>query len=244
MIFWFMLLFLLQWGPTSLYADLDAKEYMQSGVQHMQDKEYEKAVYAFQKAIELSPDMPEIHNILGVTYLSMPDSTDKAQLELEKAIQLKPDYAEAYFNLGILYANSREDPLTAKEYFEKTLQYDPRVAGAYHALGLIALMQENNQEKAVELFQKSISLDPNLAQAYFGLGLTYTMMGKPQEVLGPITKLRELRQEQFAASLESMIRGDGVFLGGLDPGSNTNAEQPAPQETAAPSSDQNKRKPF
>jgi tetratricopeptide (TPR) repeat protein len=213
-----------------LHAALDTNEYLQSGMEHMKDGDYEKAAYAFEKALELQPDVAEIHNALGVAYLNSPEGVDKAQAEFEKAIALKPEYGEAYFNLGLSYSQHRQDLLSSKEYFEKTIQFQPGFAPAYHALGLVRLMGENKPEEAIELFKKAIAINPDMAEAQFALGLAYAMQGKAQEVLGPITALRALRNEPLAASLESIIRGDGMFLGRPV----QQGDEPPPAENAPP----------
>lgn len=222
-IFFICLVIMLAIG--NVFAQDDLKGSLEAGSLHMQEGDYPKAIEDFQRAAAIDPHMAGIQNALGVAYLNLPDGVDKAQVCFEKAIELKPDFAEAYFNLGITYAQYRQDQLSAKEYFEKTIQYDPHFATAYHALGLVYLMEKNDAAQAQPFFEKAVELDPNLAQAYFSLGLSYAMQGKTSEVLGPISRLRALRNEQFAVSLESLVRGDGVFLTKL---------RPRDQETDAP----------
>lgn len=199
-------------GPVFLHAGPQEDEPLQAGIRHMADREYDAAVTDFQKAAQKNESDPEILHQLGVALIHTGE-LEKAQTTLEKAIALKPDYAEAYFNIGLIYANYRQDPLGAKEYFEETLRLDPDFAEAYHALGLVKMMAESKPEEAATLFSQSVRLDPNLAQAHFGLGMAYILMGKPQEVPPIVKILKELGQPMYASSLESLIRGDAVFLG-------------------------------
>jgi tetratricopeptide (TPR) repeat protein len=53
--------------------------------------------YAFEKAVELSPDWPEARNALGEAYVQLLRFED-AVAEFDKALELKHDYARAKIN--------------------------------------------------------------------------------------------------------------------------------------------------
>ena len=59
----------------------------------------EKAIKAFEKGIELSPDYPDLHNDLGCTYLQL-NKCGEAVKSFEKAIELNKYYQNAYLNLA------------------------------------------------------------------------------------------------------------------------------------------------
>ena len=227
-------IFLILWMlPLSLSGLAEpAADYLREGAQHMAQREYEEAVESLEKARDQNPNAPEIHNILGVAYLNIED-LEKAQASFEKAIQIKPGYAEAYFNLGVTYAQHRQDPLSAKEYFEKAFVLDPGYAPAYHALALVYLTGTNDPRRAAELFEKTIALEPDMAQAYFGLGMAYLMQGKGEQTLKPISELRRLNNETYAVALESLLRGDGVFMNKVAPSENAGAQAGSPVPPAA-----------
>jgi tetratricopeptide (TPR) repeat protein len=62
--------------------------------------EHEKAIRAFQKGLEISPDYPDLHNDLGCVYLRLKRCKD-AVLSFEKAVDLNKYYHEAHINLAI-----------------------------------------------------------------------------------------------------------------------------------------------
>jgi len=62
--------------------------------------EYEKAIKAFQKGLELSPDYPDLHNDLGCAYLHLKRCRD-AVVSFEKAADINKYYHEAHINLAI-----------------------------------------------------------------------------------------------------------------------------------------------
>ncbi len=59
-------------------SDAETREYVQAGMKSLEKQEYEPAIEAFKKALELKPNMPEIQNALGVAYLNTPESTNHA----------------------------------------------------------------------------------------------------------------------------------------------------------------------
>jgi tetratricopeptide (TPR) repeat protein len=60
----------------------------------------DKALKAFQKGIDLSPDYPDLHNDLGKTYLEV-DRCAEAVEAFEKAIEKNKYYQAAFLNLAV-----------------------------------------------------------------------------------------------------------------------------------------------
>jgi tetratricopeptide (TPR) repeat protein len=89
--------------------------YYQLGTVLDQQKEWRAAIRAYQKAIELNPEMIEAHINLGVAYQKQGqfDLSMKAFLE---AMRLQPELAEAHNNLGYLYQQKGLVELARLEY--------------------------------------------------------------------------------------------------------------------------------
>jgi len=66
----------------------------------------DEAIAQFQEALKQRPDVPEIHNNLGLA-LEMHGRTDEAIAEFREALKLNPDYADAKKNLESLLNSSR-----------------------------------------------------------------------------------------------------------------------------------------
>jgi len=104
--------------------DPNATTYYQWGTVLDQKKEWEKAIRAYQRAIELNPEMVEAYINLGVNYQK------RNQLELSmkaflEAMRLQPKLAEAHNNLGYLYQQKGLIELARLEY-ELALQFRPQ----------------------------------------------------------------------------------------------------------------------
>lgn len=83
-------------------------------------KNYQRAIKEYIKALETNPRYAEAYNGLGTVYFAKND-VDDAITMLEKAISIKSDYAMAHKNLGVIYAKQNRFELAA-ETFEKAIQ--------------------------------------------------------------------------------------------------------------------------
>ena len=79
---------------------LSATDWFQKGYNAYVNKEYDKAISFYLKAIELKPDYAEAYYNLGLAYKNQGNLT-KAIESYKKAIEVDPDHADAYINLGI-----------------------------------------------------------------------------------------------------------------------------------------------
>ncbi len=83
-----------------------AWQYFRDGVEQMNLGEPETALVAFQRALELSPNMPDTHVGIGVAY-ALCSEIYPAIDHLERAIQLEPSSFHAHFKLSQLYFKLR-----------------------------------------------------------------------------------------------------------------------------------------
>ena len=95
---------------------LSATDWFQKGYNAYVNKEYDKAISFYLKAIELDPDYADAYVNLGVTYKNQGNNI-KAIESYEKAIELDPVNAGAYVNLGNCYYES--DFSTTLIYYKK-----------------------------------------------------------------------------------------------------------------------------
>ena len=63
---------------------------------------YDKAVERFQKALELDPNFPRVHGLLG-SALFQSGKIDQAIEAYKKQIARTPNVAQFHFNLGLAY---------------------------------------------------------------------------------------------------------------------------------------------
>jgi tetratricopeptide (TPR) repeat protein len=130
------------------------------------------AIWALKRAIELRPEEPSYHLVLGIVQLTLknPDLQD-AEESFRECLKRQPDNAQAQLHLGYVLLKQKKYS-DAQVWLEKSIQKQTRSPEAFYYLGLIA-QEQNENEKAIELFQKAIQLEPGFAHAHIALGAVY-----------------------------------------------------------------------
>uniref|UniRef100_A0AAV1UWJ6 Mitochondrial import receptor subunit TOM70 n=1 Tax=Peronospora matthiolae TaxID=2874970 RepID=A0AAV1UWJ6_9STRA len=140
-----------------------AMAYIQLGVTHARNGNFQGAVDYLTTAARITPDVPEIYNYMGETYMQMlqtpGSSVDLKTVEemFEKAIELDPSYPMAYINQGnLLVQKGAEYGRQALGLFEKAVEMCPRSKFAYcHLAQVYMAMQEYS--RAIEQIDKAVA---------------------------------------------------------------------------------------
>ncbi len=93
-------------------APATATDYVQQGVK---EKDPQKKIDLYTKAIELEPKNALALNNRGYTYYTK-KNFDQAIADLDRAIAAKPDYALAYNNRGDVYYDRKESDRALADY--------------------------------------------------------------------------------------------------------------------------------
>lgn|SRR5690554_237764 len=118
----------------------------------LDNQKFEKSLVAFNKALKLNPNHPDILSHRGVLYLHM-NQKRKCFDDLELSLRLDKDYAYRYAALA--YAKDYFGDLEAAiELYEKAVQIDPHDAISHNNLGLL-MEKKGYQKKAKENFNKA-----------------------------------------------------------------------------------------
>ena len=105
-----------------------AATWIQFGMVRLQQGTTLDASAAFEKAMELDPEMPDAYNTAGAIWFETGD-TARAETALRRAIRLHPSYAAAHNNLGnLLSASDRFEE--ARYHFEAALRFKENYNGA------------------------------------------------------------------------------------------------------------------
>lgn len=76
-----------------------AESFKAKGNSHMSAKNYEEAISAYDKAVDLDPTNPVYYSNRAAAHSNMSNHTD-AILDAEKAIEVDPSFVKAYHRLG------------------------------------------------------------------------------------------------------------------------------------------------
>lgn len=174
-------------APAADYA-----RYVNLAVESMKNLNYEKSILEWNKALELSPAEPWIHNSLGVALIET-GKIEEAITHYRSALKLNTQYMEAYNNLG--------EALTAKGalkeaivQFEKALQLTPGHTIARKNLGT-ALVQSGRTDLAIVHFKKVVDVKPENAEAHRNLGHAMAERGYLQEASKHLEQAVKLSSE-------------------------------------------------
>jgi len=113
--------------------------------------------------IKKYPNVPILHNILGVSQSSR-SKFEEAIVNFKKAINLNPKFIDAYTNLGIALKNNGE-LLGSLDAFQNALKINPNNYLSNYNLGDL-YTKFNEIEKATQCFKKAIDSKPNFSLAY------------------------------------------------------------------------------
>lgn len=155
------------------------------GLAYFKKKNYADAASAFEKCLELKPDVSEVHSNLGIVYEEW-GQTDKAEEEYKKAYAIDGN-PDASFNLAKLYygQNKLEQAL---DYARESIQKKSDPAAAHNLQGVI-LNQMGRYAEALESFQNALRLSPNDINSSVNLGIAYLNnkeFGKARELFEKI----------------------------------------------------------
>jgi len=141
---------------TLRQMDYDPEIWNYLGVAHTHTREFEKAILAFTRSLELDPDYAVAHNNLGITYLSqaifLKDAAplEQAVASFQAAARLNPDYASPWNGLGVVF-RQLGDLERAAVAMERALEINPEFRDARYNLALVYL-NLGEKSKALDHF--------------------------------------------------------------------------------------------
>ncbi|HEY1613075.1 MAG TPA: sulfotransferase [Rhizomicrobium sp.] len=160
-----------------------------------------EAVQAFDAAILLAPNLPEIHFHRAIA-LGVLNQTEAMRGAFESVIALKADHTEALAGLAFLVARAGEAQ-AARSLGERALARDPRQASALVALA-IADMIDGEHESAARKLDDAVGRpnaegDGRLNMALGFAADAWDRQGRPQDAFALYTTLNDRRRDRHAA---------------------------------------------
>jgi tetratricopeptide (TPR) repeat protein len=152
-----------------------------------------QAEEAYQKAIKLRPDLPDLHLALGEVY-AQTGEWEKAEEEFRAEAKLRPGSAETAFRLGsALLQNGHLDE--ARQELARANQLQPDMPETLYALGKAASMH-GDSAVAINAFNRVIALEPTgslASQAHFTLAGIYRKQGKSAQAQAEMEQYQKLK---------------------------------------------------
>ncbi len=165
------------------------------------EKSYENSVDAYNKALVLSPNNPNI--ILSLARLEFSNSnTDKAIEFINQALQIKPNYADALILKAQIFVN-QNNIKGAIEQIDTAIYYFPSESNLYFQSGQLRYA-DGSYSEAVVAFENAVFLNRNNSNARFMLGKAYQKTNSNGKALEQFKILEDIEPEN--ADVKEAIR--------------------------------------
>ncbi|WXU00459.1 MAG: Photosystem I assembly protein Ycf3 [Catillopecten margaritatus gill symbiont] len=116
--------------------------------------QYQEAIDAYKKAIEIKPDEDRAYNNMGIAYGKL-GQYQEAIDAYKKAIEIKPDKDEAYYNMGIAHDKLGQHQ-EAIDAYKKAIEIKPDEDEAYTNLFELRLTQgQEFDQKLINSFKEN-----------------------------------------------------------------------------------------
>lgn len=157
---------------------------------------------AGQKALEIAPELGEVHATLGFLRGFMDHEWEGSVADLRRAIELSPGYAEAHQLLGAVLTFALRSFDEGARELEIARQLDPCSPVIREAIGL-ALMNRGDLDGARRIFTEIMEDEPGFWRAHYYLGVTCFIAGETES--GTAHLQRAWRLGAFGAEAESSV---------------------------------------
>lgn len=150
------------------------------------------AEQALRRALQLQPEFPEAHFVLGLVLGDRVGLESQGLAEFEAAVAQKPDFADAHFNIGIIRGKQGDSAVAARS-FRQAVSARPDSAEFHFRLGQALGRLEQLDEAAAEL-ETAVKLDPLHKAAYYQLAQIERkrgQYGKAAEAAAGVKRVQE-----------------------------------------------------
>jgi tetratricopeptide (TPR) repeat protein len=169
----------------------------------MKEGLWDEARPLYQAVLEKRPDFTQASYDLGIMAFQEGDF-ESAIGYFGRAAELSPKEANIRYLLATALTRYG-DFERAKKVYRETIELNPRMMQAHHDLGLLHY-RTGEYEKAIAALEEALKLYPASANSMLVLGMSQISLNKPEYAIEIVSKLRELKEELKAKSLENMLR--------------------------------------
>ncbi len=194
-------------------ASLNSEDYFSRATDFYFKGEYELALKAIEKAIELEPGDSKAWYNKGVVLRDL-GRHELALKSIEKAIELESGDSKAWYNKGIVLHDLGRDDEALKS-IEKAIELEPNDFNAWSYKGVL-LRDLGRDDEALKSIEKAIELNPESANVLYNYAcIYYSIKGDKENALSFLRKAIEIdasyRDEAKKDKDFENLRTDEVF---------------------------------
>jgi superkiller protein 3 len=166
--------------------------YNKLGVNYFNNGQYDYAINAFIKAIQLNPSNAEVHFNLGRAYNRRgmdnkaraefsissridPETFDECVIKYKEKIDYEFTDTQHLAELGSAYAEKGMFDEAIGTY-KKVLEIEPENVRVHYVLGTL-YSKKGMYDEAVSEFRRAIEIDQSMPEAHYNLGMAYYKQG-------------------------------------------------------------------
>lgn len=150
-----------------------AEAYFLKGYAYKELKDTNRAMSAFQTAVEQNPDYYEVYMQMGL--LSTQRYSEFGEDYFNNALRIHPESKEALYGLGVFQQRTGQAQKAIKTY-RKIILLDNQYENAFYNIGYIYI-QLDSIEKAKRFFNMCIEVAPYNANAFYNRGICNEKLG-------------------------------------------------------------------
>jgi len=129
--------------------------YLHLGVAYMLERDYERAVQSFEKALSIQPALIEAHYNLALVF-SRQGRWDKAAEKYKNILEINPDNVFIRKELAFALLNNGKTN-EAVSNFSELLAAQPAFADEYCQIGAL-LVQQEKKDEAIKLYERGLKI--------------------------------------------------------------------------------------
>jgi len=190
---------------ANLAVSLDPKHYgghSLLGTAYYKKGDVAAATAAFEKALELRPDLAEAHFNVGLVSFDT-GALDKAESEFKQALAIKEDANTAYYLARVHLGQKKLGQ--ALDEAQRSLQLSPR-ASTYNLKGVV-LNQLGRYAEAAGSFQAGLVLVPDDINLQINLGIAQINNNEPGKARAVLEKvLPRIQDPALKAQVEGYLK--------------------------------------
>jgi len=213
---------------TKEEMEILAENYVETGIDYFEQREFQKAIVEWKKALEYIPEDADVHNFLGIAFHRV-GHLDSSIAEYKKAVALDPNYHQALNNTGYIYFLKGEYQ-TALQYFDKALKVNPsyqqailnrqkckEIMDGRLKIAAFELFENANALDSLELkiqnYKKALEIDSNYVDAWNNLGVAYHYYGYLDSAVYCLKKALSINPEypQVNNNIAFLLDGTGDY---------------------------------
>lgn len=151
-----------------------AEDYFVVGLSYFYNREYEKALEYFEKAVQQDYNKKEeVYTRIAACHFKLKNDKSIYYKFIDKSLRENEEYASAWYNKGV-FLKKDEKYVEAIEAFQKAIEIDENHFMAKNSLGT-TFIQLKDYKEAINIFEELIDFNPNYYTGYFNLACACAM---------------------------------------------------------------------